>query len=107
MRQTFTYRRAKLDIDDKLIAQLREAGFATSLAELSRACGKNSSYFACMRKRGYSLHVGSLAFLQARLSREMEEASDVLKRARLRTVVSVINAAIQEKCRLRELELLS
>lgn len=102
-----TYTKAKLEVDTKLVEQLKQIGIVSGIADLSRACGKNPTYFACMRKRGYSLHVGSLAFLQARLSREMDDASDARKRARLRIAVSAINEAIQEKCKLRELELLS
>ena len=98
---------AKLDIDAKLIEDLKQIGIVSGIADLSRACGRNPTYFACMRKRGYGLHIGSLAFLQARLSREIEQAHDVRKRARLRIAVSAINEAIQEKCKLRELELMS
>lgn len=102
-----TYTNAKLAVDAKLAQQLQQIGLVTGIGDLSRALGKNSTYFACMRKRGYSLHIGSLAFLQARLSREMLDTDDVRKRAKLRIAVSAINEAIQEKCKLRELELLS
>ena len=99
--------KAKLEVDVKLIEDLKQIGIVSGIADLSRACGKNPTYFACMRKRGYGLHVGSLAFLQARLAREIEVENDVRKRAKLRIAVSAINEAIQEKCKLRELELLS
>ncbi len=102
-----THTAAKLDIDAKLIDDLKQIGIVTGSADLSRSLGKNPTYFACMRKRGYGLHVGSLAFLVARLSREMHDTDDVRLRARLRIAVSAINEAIQEKCKLRELELLS
>jgi len=102
-----TYVKAKLEVDTKLVEQLKEIGIVTGIADLSRACGKNPTYFACMRKRGYSLHVGSLAFLQARLARELDETADVRRRAKLRIAMSAINEAVQEKCKLRELELLS
>ena len=102
-----TYTNAKLAVDAKLVQQLQQIGLVTGIGDLSRALGKNPTYFACMRKRGYSLHIGSLAFLQARLSREMLDTDDVRKRAKLRIAVSAINEAIQEKCKLRELELLS
>ncbi len=106
-KSTKTYTKAKLDIDSALVEQLKQIGIVSGITDLSRALGKNATYFACMRKRGYSLHVGSLAFLQARLSREMDEVTDARKRARLRIAVSAINEAIHEKCKLRELELLS
>lgn len=98
---------AKLQIDAKLVEDLKTLEIINGAADLSRACGKNPTYFACMRKRGYSLHVGSLAFLMARLSRQIAENDDVRIRARLRTAMVAINEAIQEKCKLREQELLS
>jgi hypothetical protein len=60
-----------------------------------------------MRKRGYSLHVGSLVFLQTRLFHELNNSDDVRRRAKLRNAMSAVNEAVQEKCRLRELELFS
>ena len=102
-----TYINAKLEVDSRLVKQLQEIGIISGTADLSRACGKNATYFACMRKRGYSLHIGSLAFLMARLSRDMDETVDARKRAKLRIALSAINEAVQEKCKLRELELLS
>lgn len=102
-----TYTTAKLDIDAKLVEQLQQIGIISGIADLSRSLGKNATYFACMRKRGYGLHIGSLAFLQARLAREMHDTDDVRKRAKLRIAMSAINEAIQEKCKLRELELFS
>ncbi len=102
-----TYTSAKLAVDAKLVQQLKQIGIVTGIGDLSRALGKNPTYFACMRKRGYSLHIGSLAFLQARLAREMHDTTDVRKRAKLRIAMSAINEAVQEKCKLLELELLS
>jgi hypothetical protein len=98
---------AKLAIDAKLIEDLKRLHLIDGAAQFSRACGKNPTYFACMRKRGYGLHIGSLAFLMARLSREIRETDDVRTRARLRTAMIAINEAIQAKCRLRELEIFS
>lgn len=102
-----TYTNARLELDTRLAEKLQEIGLISGIADLSRACGKNSTYFACMRKRGYGLHIGSLAFLQARLAREMHGTDDVLKRAKLHIAMSAINEVIQEKCKLRELELFS
>ena len=102
-----TYTKAKLEVDTKLLEELRQIGIVKGIGDFSRACGKNPTYFACMRKRGYSLHVGSLAFLQARLARELDETTNVHKRAKLRIAMSAINETVQEKCKLRELELLS
>jgi hypothetical protein len=102
-----TYVEAKLELDNKLAEKLQEIGLISGIADLSRACGKNPTYFACMRKRGYGLHIGSLAFLMARYSRELHQSDDVRERARLRMALTAINEVTQEKCRLRELELLS
>ena len=98
---------ANLDIDAKLIEDLKRLHIIDGAAHFSRACGKNPTYFACMRKRGYGLHIGSLAFLLVRLSQKHAQTAenDVRTRARLRSAMSAINEAIQEKCKLRELEL--
>lgn len=101
-------RKARLEIDANLIDALARLHIIKGTGHFSRACGKNPTYYACMRKRGYGLHIGTLAFLQARLARDMSETSegDVRTRAKLRSAISAINEAIQEKCKLRELELL-
>lgn len=100
-------RRARLDVDAKLIEELKRLHIIDNAAQFSRTCGKNSTYVGCMRKRGYGLHIGSLAFLQVRLSQELAQTEDVRARATLRIALGAINEAIQEKCRLRELELFS
>lgn len=97
----------KLALDQKLVNTLVDLGITSSVTDLSRQMGKNDTYYACMKKRGYGLHLGSLVFLAAKLSHQMESESSVRERARLRTAISAINEAIQAKCKLRELELLS
>ena len=96
---------ANLAIDAKLLDELTLLGIIANGTDFGRACGKNETYYFCMRKRGYGLHIGSLAFLQARLAREINETDDVRKRARLRTAIGAVNEAVQQKCKLRELEL--
>lgn len=58
-------------------------------------------------KQAYGLNIGSLLLLQARLAKMLDEASEIRERARLRSALDVVKDAIQEKCRLRELELLA
>ena len=95
----------KLEIDSELFTQLQGLGIVSELNELSELCGKNSTYFSCMRIRGYSAHVGSLAFLASRLAAKLEREKCVRERAKLRTALEAVNRAITEKCRLREIEL--
>ena len=99
--------RAKLDVDQRLADELRRCGVYSTLAGLSRALGQNPTYYVCMRKRGYGLHIGSLTFFQARLNRSLDDEPDVRERARLRSAIAAIETAVQEKCMLRELELQS
>ena len=97
--------RQRLEIDRRLTDLLNVLGIARSNAQLSRACGRNPTYVSAMRKRGYGLHVGSLAFLQVALSRELAVTDDIRRRATLRTAIEAVNDAIQAKCALRQLEL--
>ena len=73
---------------------------------MSKALGKNTTYWACMRNREYGLNVGSLVLLQTRLVKMLDEADAIRERARLRAALEVVKDAIHEKCRLREIELL-
>jgi len=82
-------------------------GIIANVTDLSRQMGKNDTYYACMRNRGYGLHIGSLVFLAAKLSKQMQNENSLRERARIRAAVSAINETIQAKCRLREQELLA
>jgi hypothetical protein len=95
----------RISLDERLLSTLKAIGIVTSKTGLSQLCGKNDSYFACMKKRGYGIHLGSLVFLSAKLSVQMNEEPDVRERAKLRSAVNAINEAIQQKCRLREMEI--
>ena len=100
-----TYTQHKLELDAKLYEQLKALGLVSGLDSLSRLMGKNHTYFACMRTRGYGLHVGSLAFLASVLAQQMEASTCVRQRAKLRMAVAAVNETIKAKCRIRELEL--
>lgn len=100
-----TYTQHKLELDAKLFQQLKALGLAHDISDLSQKMGKNHTYFACMRTRGYGLHLGSLVFLAAKFSSELNDSESVRRRAKLRAGITAINETIQAKCRIRELEL--
>lgn len=102
---TINTKHQKLALDEKLFQALDKLGLVASISDFSRQMGKNDSYYACMRKRGYGLHLGSLAFLASVLSQRLDSSSCVRERAKLRMAVSAVNETIQAKCRIRELEL--
>jgi hypothetical protein len=106
-KQTTRYTEEKLALDARLMATLAELGIVTSNSDLSAQMGRNTTYYACMRRRGYSLHLGSLVFYAAKLTDEMAGSTCVRERAQLRSAVTAINETIQAKCRLREQELLA
>ena len=95
----------RLAIDEELFVRLKSLGLVKGLNELSHLCGKNPSYFNCMKLRGYGIHVGSLAFMAERFSLKLEKEADIRERMRLREALSAVKTAVTEKCRLRELEL--
>ena len=99
------FTQAKLDVDQRLADELRRCGVYSTLADISRACGKNPTYFNCMRKKGYGLHVGSLVFLQVMLLTKIKKTDDSLLRAKLWLAEGAVSKAVQEKIRLREMEL--
>jgi len=92
-------------IDEELFVRLKSLGLEKGLNDLSHLCGKNPSYFNCMKLRGYGIHVGSLAFMAARFSLLLDREKDIRERVRLREALTAVNKAVTEKCRLRELEL--
>jgi hypothetical protein len=95
----------KITLDDRLLYRLKELGIVTSKIGFSQMCGKNDSYFDCMKSRGYGVHLGSLVFLSAKLAGQLNDEQDVRERARLRSAVEAINETIQAKCRLRQMEI--
>lgn len=100
------YTKAKLAVDEKVLHSLMSLGIVGGSTSLSKALGKNTTYWACMRNREYGLNVGSLVLLQTRMAKMLDEASEIRDRARYRAALDVIKEAITEKCRLREIELL-
>lgn len=92
-------------VDEQLLTELQKLGIIETKYDLSRLCGKNNSYYSCMRKRRYGLHVGSLVFLAALLAKRVNETEQVVERARLRSGLHAVHETVAEKCRLRELEL--
>jgi len=97
--------RHKLALDEQLVKELTSIGIVANVTDLSRQLGKNDTYYFCMKNRGYGIHLGSLVFLAAKLSNELNASSSVRERAKLRTAIAAVNEAIQAKCRLREREL--
>lgn len=97
----------KLALDQKLADDLIALGIIANVTDFSRQMGKNDTYYACMRNRGYGLHLGSLVFFAAKLSHQIENECSVRERARLRAAISAINETIQAKCNLHEQELLA
>ena len=51
---------AKLELDRRLYSELKQLGVITTKADISRLCGKNDSYYACMHNKGYGIQLGSL-----------------------------------------------
>lgn len=96
-----------LNLDKKLADELKRIGFIRAEQDLSMWCGKERSYFSSMRCRGYGLHIGSLTLMAARIADRINNTSDVRDRARLRMALQIVNGIVQEKCRLREQELLT
>jgi len=97
----------KLALDENLAAELMALGIVANVTDFSRQLGKNDTYYACMKNRGYSLHLGSLVFLASKLSSELNASKCVRRRATLRAAITAINETIQAKCELREQELMS
>lgn len=96
-----------LNLDKRLAEELKSIGFIRAEQDLSMWCGKERSYFSSMRCRGYGLHIGSLTLMAARIADRINTTDNVRERARLRSALTIVNSVVQEKCRLREQELLS
>ena len=94
-----------IDIDDALLNDLKRLGIVDTQYDLSRLCGKNISYYSSMRAKGYGLKVGSLTFMSIRLRKRMNEIKDARVSAVLTHADRMVQRAIEDKCRLRELEL--
>ena len=106
-KKTPTYSGRKIALDEELAEKLLALGIVGCLSDFSRQMGRNDTYFACMKNRGYSLHIGSLVFLASKLSSELNASKCVRTRATLRAAITAINETIQAKCEIREMELLA
>ena len=97
---------AKLELDRRLLIELQQLGVVTTKAHISRLCGKRDSYYACMQHKGYGIQLGSLTFLAARLSKQMQNECDTNKITNITQGIQAINKTIAEKIRLKEYELM-
>ena len=97
---------AKLELDRRLYSELKQLGVITTKADISRLCGKNDSYYACMHNKGYSIQLGSLTFLAARLNKLKLAEKDDTKIINITQGIQSINKTIAEKIRLKEYELM-
>ena len=98
---------ANLELDRQLLETLFELEIIQSQSELGRMCGKTDSYYTCMRYKGFGLKIGSLTFLISRLNKKMATETDVFRSINYRMAIEHIGRTIDEKCRLRELELIT
>jgi hypothetical protein len=97
---------AKLELDRRLYTELKQLGVITTKADISRMCGKNDSYYACMHNKGYGIQLGSLAFLAARLKKRIQAENDSSKITNITQGIQFINKTIAEKIKLKEYELM-
>ena len=97
---------AKLELDRRLYSELKQLGVIATKADISRLCGKNDSYYACMHNKGYGIQLGSLTFLAARLHKLRLAEQDSTKIINITQGIQVINKTIAEKIRLKEYELM-
>ena len=96
---------AKLELDRQLFNELKALGVVKTQSELGKLCGKNTSYVACMRNKGFGVQIGSLTFLVSRFANLAEKENDGERCVKLRLAIQAIKQTIDEKCRLREIEL--
>jgi hypothetical protein len=94
-----------LRVDQRLLAELKRLGIVQTQYDLSRLCGRNPSYFSSMMAKGYGLKLGSLMLLASRLERRSGEVADTRVGMVLHQADRLVRQAIEEKCRLREIEL--
>lgn len=105
MRTTNAYDEDNLRVDQRLLAELKRLGIVETQYDLSRLCGRNPSYFSSMMAKGYGLKLGSLMLLASRLQRRGNEVADARVGMVLHQADRLVRQAIDEKCRLREIEI--
>ena len=94
-----------LRVDQRLLIELKKLGIVETQYDLSRLCGKNPSYYSTMRAKGYGLKLGSLVLLSSRLRQRSSEVNDPRLSMVFHHADRMVRDAIDEKCRLRELEI--
>lgn len=99
------YDEDNLRVDQRLLAELKRLGIVETQYDLSRLCGRNPSYFSSMMSKGHGLKLGSLALLASRLQRRSGEVADARVGMVLHQADRLVRQAIDEKCRLREIEI--
>ena len=106
MRKTYSaLTLANLELDRQLFETLLDLDIIQNQSQLGRMCGKTESYYTCMRYKGFGLKIGSLAFLNNRLERMSSSETDGFKCASYQIAIKEIKRTIDEKCKLKELEL--
>jgi hypothetical protein len=105
MRTTNAYDEDNLRVDQRLLAELKRLGIVQTQYDLSRLSGRNPSYFSSMMSKGHGLKLGSLILLASRLQRRSGEVADARVGLVLHQADRLVRRAIEEKCRLREIEI--
>lgn len=105
MRTTTAYDEDNLRVDQRLLAELKRLGIVQTQYDLSRLCGKNPSYFSSMMAKRQGLKLGSLILLASRLRKRSAEVADARVGLVLHQADQLVRQAIEEKCRLREIEI--
>lgn len=105
MRTTTAHDEDNLRVDQRLLAELKRLGIVQTQYDLSRLCGRNPSYFSSMMSKRQGLKLGSLMLLASRLRKRSGEVSDARVGLVLHQADELVRRAIEEKCRLREIEI--
>ena len=105
MRTTDAYEDDNLRVDQRLLAVLKRLGIVETQYDLSRLCGRNPSYFSSMMAKRQGLKLGSLVLLASRLRQRSGEVADARVGMVLHQADQLVRQAIEEKCRLREIEI--
>ncbi len=105
MKTTSAYDEDNLRVDQRLLADLRQLGIVQTQYDLSRLCGRNPSYFSSMMAKRQGLKLGSLMLLASRLRKRSGEVAAARVGMVLHQATLLVREAIEEKCRLREIEI--
>ena len=105
MRTTTAYDEDNLRVDQRLLAELKRLGVVETQYDLSRLCGRNPSYFSSMMTKRQGLKLGSLMLLASRLRQRCRDVTDARVGMVLHQADKLVREAIEEKCRLREIEI--